>query len=750
MDTTKVGEKRPLDPPTDLSDNHEPAGKRAKLDDNTNGENTVGNNVDSAVANGDKNTLNEANVDSSKNTNQPSSNQNTNSDHSNVTNNNNQENNVSTNNQEETNTTETQQVSDLSGENIFSENGNMPKPDGNDLNFANIDGIEFDIPIDGNEDIGNMDISPATIAQAQAELLKSEQNAISQGIPYAPGYSPLTPFTQQQGQDDTNNSSSTPQRQTRRRGRNGINNEHISEFYRSAYLAAQSGLQEDFTDPESKWNGEATERLIQLFAQFGRRKILDEKLHNAIVVCLESGGNPSVPLASDDGFTFTNFLTIAAESGDMKLVEIFLTKFREEFTTYDIKTSLNGALRNREQEIADYILKETDVVPDYETLMEMLDVQMNDEAERKTLPLKTFIEKFIDTNKFPQEEFFKPEVLNRAICAHNVAACKVLFEQKKDEFLPLLEVATPDTKVIRAGRGKAQDIGEGVPPLVYAAVMESAGCLDVFLQAGANPNFVWNEMGGTLLHIVGQKGNTEMIDILISNNADPRIPNDRGVVPLTRTKGRKARKSIMDAVEQFNQLDGLHTGSIPLPDTAGMDSHLRQNMGIGPHSNLHHFVGMQDPIVLPGDNAPFNSIMAHDPESQTTPLPHEFSNYRAGVVDMRRNTNYDQYHSSNPHPSMVVNNASVSSILSNNDDVSIPHSSVSGPHDDHHHSDNSVSNNTSNSAHLDDTNSLHEAQPPPPPSVENEDDAQPPPPPQDESSQPPPPEENPHPEQENN
>mmetsp|Transcript_130439 Transcript_130439/g.194169 ORF Transcript_130439/g.194169 Transcript_130439/m.194169 type:complete len:457 (+) Transcript_130439:459-1829(+) len=391
--------------------------------------------------------------------------------------------------------------------------------------------------------------------------------------------------------------------------------------------------------------------MLALYAEFGKRRILDEKLHNELIICLIHGGNPAVTLMSADGTTFFTYLTVAAECGDMELVKKFLEEFREEFSEYDIKASLHGALAHKEQEIAEYLLRETEVVPDRDTVMEMFDIQMNDDCERKVLPLIAFLERCVDTGKFPLEEFVIPEILNCAIYAHNVAALEVLFDRRKDEFLPLLEQFTPDAKIIRAGRGKTQDIGEGVPPLAYAAIMERPGCLEVFLKYGANPNFMWNEMGGTLLHIVGHKGNTEMIELLINYHADPRIPNDRGVLALSRTKGRKARKCITDAIDHLNQLDGIHGEIPPLPhhDEDPFDSvavHLQNPMGMSAAHAHAQFVGLgNDPTIVLSEGTSmnsFNSIMASDNDDQGTPLPPElqmqqpppFANQHQQIVDI--------------------------------------------------------------------------------------------------------------------
>jgi len=428
-------------------------------------------------------------------------------------------------------------------------------------------------------------------------------------------------------------------------------------------------LKDEYPDPESKWSEAATKKLLSLYAEFGIRKVIDQKLHDDILFCLKHNGNPAVTLMSPDGTSFFTYLTVASECGDEELVKKFLTEYREEFSDYDIAISLKGALQNRQQEIAEYLLLNTEVKPDQETIMEMFDIQMSDESESKIKPLRAFITNCLDAGRFPEEEFYIPDILNRCIYAHNVAALRVLFETKKDRFLPLTEIATPDTKVIKAGRAKSNDIGEGVPPLAYAAVMERGECLEVMLANGANPNFICNDMGGTLLHIVGFKGNTELIELLIEHDADPRIPNDKNVLPLTKTKGRKARKCITDAIQRLNDRDGIvsedsmppmphhhhHPHHHQPPQQHGMDGTppMRNNgMGMDPNNQFSSISSsLQEPIVLSEGTTidpSFNSLISGDSDNMVHQMaqPPPFNPNGAGHLPL---AGQNQPNSSNHH-----------------------------------------------------------------------------------------------------
>merc|ERR1712137_705491 len=454
------------------------------------------------------------------------------------------------------------------------------------------------------EDLESLQLSPRSLAQASSTVYDTteegeesvrpqEEGATvsspapiptpaqppTDNIPYPPGYDPHQVPTLLDPLQPV--AVPTPGRRTRR--------------------SKKEQMMDAYPDPESKWCEAATERMIRLFAEFGKRHVLDEKMHNELKMCLDHGGNPAVLLSSRDGLSFFTYLTVAAECGDMELVKIFLTHYKDEFTEYDFQVSLEAALRKRQQEIADFILRNTPVTPTNEAVMEMCDVHMNDELKRKILPLQAFLDVCLG-ERFPVHDFYVPEILNRCIYAHNVAALQLLFERAEVHFLPLLTQATPESNIIRAGRGKSQDIGEGVPPLTYAAVMERTECLEVFLQHGADPNFVWNDMGGSLLHIAAHKGNMDMIELLVQAGADPRIPNDLGATVLSRTRGIKARKLITDTMIQLDEADGIIRPSVPSslpPSSQGVGP-----MGYHPHAGGPPSMGMPMHLHSPGRVSP--------------------------------------------------------------------------------------------------------------------------------------------------
>merc|ERR1712137_171183 len=455
------------------------------------------------------------------------------------------------------------------------------------------------------EDLESLQLSPRSLAQASSTVYDTteegeesvrpqEEGATvsspapiptpaqppTDNIPYPPGYDPHQVPTLLDPLQPV--AVPTPGRRTRR--------------------SKKEQMMDAYPDPESKWCEAATERMIRLFAEFGKRHVLDEKMHNELKMCLDHGGNPAVLLSSRDGLSFFTYLTVAAECGDMELVQIFLTHYKDEFTEYDFQVSLEAALRKREQEIAEYILRNTSVKPTNEAVMEMCDVHMNDELKRKTLPLQAFLDVCLG-DRFNPQDFYVPEILNRCIYANNVAALQLIFERAQEQFLPLLAQATPESNSIRAGRGKSQDIGEGVPPLTYAAVMERTECLEVFLSHGADPNFVWNDMGGSLLHIAAWKSNMEMIEALIKAGADPRITNDTGASVLSRTKGLKARKLISDTMDHLDKEEGIirqpptHNAmpmshASPTAPLGGVPMHMRP-APVNSYGNT--------PVVLPSD-----------------------------------------------------------------------------------------------------------------------------------------------------
>lgn len=477
---------------------------------------------------------------------------------------------------------------------------------------------------DENDDLSQLELSPQSLAQATNSAFGDDTTipaatsvpaddtpattslptptdidaTDSTDIPFPPGYDPQVNGAISQPLQPV--VTPTPRRTRRKK-------------------AAQ--LVDEFPDPDSKWSEAATERMIRLFSEFGKRHVLDEKMHNELKMCLDHGGNPAVPLCDRDGVTFFTYLTVAAECGDMELVKIFITQYKEEFSEYDVQTALQAALANREQEIAEYLLKETTVHPTTEAVMELFDVQMNDEHKRKVLPLRAFLDLCLG-ERYPPASFFVPEVLNRCILAHNVAALELLFEREEAKFLPLLVCATPESKIIRAGRGKVQDIGEGVPPLTYAAVMERPECMEVFLKHGADPNFVWNDMGGSLLHIAGWKSNTELIELLLRYGADPRIPNEQGQTVLSRTKGRRARKAITDMIDQLNVQEGLAPSAARGPP-----------MGVGMHSAPLPSTLSPGPPPMHGGPLPGMSggFLSHAGSSHPPPL-HGYGGPHAGMM----------------------------------------------------------------------------------------------------------------------
>ena len=389
----------------------------------------------------------------------------------------------------------------------------------------------------------------------------------------------------------------------------GISNPLQALTPRRTRAKKQEMIEEEEIDPENKWSKLATERLLELFHSFGKRKVIDDKLHDEILDCLKRGANPAVTLSSPDESSFYSFLTVAAECGDMKLVKHLLETYPSEFSDFDKSHALHTALRCREQEIAELLIKENTPI-NREMVMEMFDIKMNDDLDRKTLPLSALLTK-IDEGKFPPQDLFLPELLNRAIYADNVAALKLLFSQRNADVLPLLEQATPVNRTIRAGRGKTNDIGDGVPPLTYAAIMERTDCLEVFLEGNGDPNFICNEMGGTLLHIAGDKGNCELIELLLEYNADPRIINSRGLTVISRTRGRKARKFVRDAINRFEKREG------------GLNNHQHLQQSFPRHSSVDSESAMQiKNVLLSNDHiSPLHSLNPLYNYNSLHPLP---------------------------------------------------------------------------------------------------------------------------------
>jgi len=407
---------------------------------------------------------------------------------------------------------------------------------------------------------------------------------------------------------------------------------------------------EEEVDPESKWNKSATEKLIEVYQDYGQRRVVDEKLTAGVKECLEKRGNPAVTLSSADGANFFTILTVAAEKGVDKLVKFLVENFMHEFSEFDKKHALQAALRAREQEIAELLIQKGANV-DRETLMLIFDVQMNDESKRKTLPLRAIIER-IDAGTYPAENLYRPEILNRAIYADNLAALELLLQEKPNEVSPLLEIASPvQQNTIRAGRSKAQDIGEGVPPLAFAAVLERGECLEILLKHGADPNFKCDDMGGTLLHIVGFKNNYELIELLIERGADPRIPNSRGITVLSRTKGRKARKYIRDACNKFERLEkggsasmysSAFEGTLSLPSVQGLTGSPPMMQSGLPHHDI-----TLPPVYSQLQHPMQQSLQMHQPMHQNMP-PQSMSH--ANMTHLHPIHQQPPSHPGNMHP----------------------------------------------------------------------------------------------------
>ncbi len=86
-------------------------------------------------------------------------------------------------------------------------------------------------------------------------------------------------------------------------------------------------------------------------------------------------------------------------------------------------------------------------------------------------------------------------------------------------------------KLLALGSDPNEVDGWGVPPLFIAVAKESdVACIQVLLEAGANPN--WREEGDwkgqTALHRAAVKGLTEVCMALLEHGADPSIRTTEG------------------------------------------------------------------------------------------------------------------------------------------------------------------------------------------------------------------------------
>ncbi|KAL0459447.1 UNVERIFIED_CONTAM: hypothetical protein Slati_0571900 [Sesamum latifolium] len=133
--------------------------------------------------------------------------------------------------------------------------------------------------------------------------------------------------------------------------------------------------------------------------------------------------------------------------------------------------------------------------------------------------------------------------LHRAIAYRHKDAVQVLLDHEADEFLGLcvslsiLEVLNCSTKVnprLRLFLGKPDLAGcEFFTPLLSSIFANSFDCLDVLLEAGADPNIRGGGMNCmTPLGQAAADGATRIVDCLLSCGADPNAVDDSGLTPL--------------------------------------------------------------------------------------------------------------------------------------------------------------------------------------------------------------------------
>jgi hypothetical protein len=71
---------------------------------------------------------------------------------------------------------------------------------------------------------------------------------------------------------------------------------------------------------------------------------------------------------------------------------------------------------------------------------------------------------------------------------------------------------------------------DGITPLLSAVAAGSLPCLEVLIQAGADPNI--RAGGATPLHIAADSGNTEVIKCLLKAGGDPNASDNDGLKPV--------------------------------------------------------------------------------------------------------------------------------------------------------------------------------------------------------------------------
>ncbi|XP_074579682.1 uncharacterized protein LOC141836158 [Curcuma longa] len=255
--------------------------------------------------------------------------------------------------------------------------------------------------------------------------------------------------------------------------------------------------------------------------------------------------------------TVQNFLN-AARTGNLDLFKK-LAKALDEgngaaATAADVKdannrTALHFAAREGRTEVCQYLLEEL-----------KLDVDVKDDDGETPLIHASRQGQYI-TAKYLLEQGADPSAssdlgataLHHAAGIGNLELMKIVLskgvdiESQSDAGTPLIWAAghaQPDAvKFLLEHHAKANaETDDNITPLLSAVAAESLPCLELLLEAGADPNV--SAGGATPLHIAADNGNRQIINCLIKSGGNPNLCDEDGLKPIEIAALRGNRDAI--------------------------------------------------------------------------------------------------------------------------------------------------------------------------------------------------------------
>ncbi|KAJ3699990.1 hypothetical protein LUZ61_003695 [Rhynchospora tenuis] len=213
------------------------------------------------------------------------------------------------------------------------------------------------------------------------------------------------------------------------------------------------------------------------------------------------------------------------------------------------RTALHFAAREGKTEICEFLLGELKLEADVR----------DDEGE--TPLIHAARQGHVDTVKYLLEQGANPSAssnlgataLHHAAGIGNIEIMELVIskgvdvESQSDAGTPLIWSAGHDqpesVKLLLKHNAKANsETDDGITPLLSAVAAGSIQCLQLLIEAGANPNI--NAGGATPLHVAADVGNVEVIRCLLNAGADPNASDDEGFKPIQVAALRENREVV--------------------------------------------------------------------------------------------------------------------------------------------------------------------------------------------------------------